>query len=148
MVKSNRCFSVFAPINFVVFLVGPVYLETHLIFLLGLSLRFYAEIYNNYNHDPLMCCRHVWGREAGWEGGVWARPQHWHLGTNQRTGEWVVYGLIHNIDTWEPIDLSTARSPVLVFMIYASLPWILIIIWEPYRSIIILLTNYRTRWLW
>ena len=38
------------------------------------------------------------------------------------------------------IDLSTARPPVLVFMIYASLTLILIIIWKPYRSIIILLT--------
>jgi len=35
------------------------------------------------------------------------------------------------------LDLSTARPPVLVFMINASLAWILIIIWKPYRSIII-----------
>jgi len=46
------------------------------------------------------------------------------------------------------IDLSTARPPVLVLMIYASLAWILIKIWKPHRSIIILLTNYRTRWWW
>ena len=46
------------------------------------------------------------------------------------------------------IDLSTTRPPVLVFMIYVSLARILIIIWKPYRSIIILLTNYRTRWWW
>jgi len=46
------------------------------------------------------------------------------------------------------IDLSSARPPVLVFMIYASLARILIIIWKPYRSIIILLTNYLTRWWW
>jgi len=50
--------------------------------------------------------------------------------------------------SWSVIDLSTAHPPVLVFMIYASLAWILIIIWKPYRSIIILLTNYRTRWWW
>jgi len=46
------------------------------------------------------------------------------------------------------IDLSTTRPPIQVFMIYASLAWIPIIIWKPYRSIIILLTNYRTRWWW
>ena len=43
------------------------------------------------------------------------------------------------------VDLLTARPPVLVFMIYASLAWILNIIWKPYRSILILLTNNRTR---
>jgi len=43
------------------------------------------------------------------------------------------------------IDLSTARPPVLVCMIYTSLAWILIIISKPYRSNIILLTNYWTR---
>ena len=46
------------------------------------------------------------------------------------------------------IDLSTASPPALVFMIYASFVWILIIIWKPCRSNIILLTNYRTRWWW
>ena len=46
------------------------------------------------------------------------------------------------------INLSTARPHALVFMIYASLAWTLIIIWKPYRSIIISLTNYRTRWWW
>jgi len=43
------------------------------------------------------------------------------------------------------IDLSTTHPPVLVFMIYASVAQILIIMRKPYRSIIILLTNYRTR---
>ena len=41
------------------------------------------------------------------------------------------------------IDLSTACPPVLVFMIYASLAWLLIITWKPYRSIMILLTIIR-----
>jgi len=49
---------------------------------------------------------------------------------------------------YQTIDLSTARTPVLVFIIYASLASILIIIWKPYRSIIILPTNYRTRRWW
>ena len=45
----------------------------------------------------------------------------------------------HKTMLW--INLSTARPSVLVFMICASLAWILIIIWKPYRSILILLTN-------
>jgi len=39
-----------------------------------------------------------------------------------------------------------ARPPSLVYIIYASLDWILIIIWKPYCSIKILLTNYWTSW--
>jgi len=53
-----------------------------------------------------------------------------------------------NICVQAEIDLWTARPPVLVVMIYASLARTLIIIWKPYRSILILLTNYRTRWWW
>jgi len=44
-------------------------------------------------------------------------------------------------DNW-PID-SPPSCPGL--HVYASLAWMHIIIWKPYRPIIILLTNYRTR---
>jgi len=92
------------------------------------------------NHIWLM-----WGNTALLVNHIWLMWGNTALLVNHI---WLMWGtsyceiiLIHWTFNW-----STARPPALVFMIYASLTWILIIIWKPYRSIIILLTNYRTRW--
>ena len=64
----------------------------------------------------------------------------WHK-TIEFDGLWIVSWKIPLF--FMSIDLLTARPSALVFMIYASLAWILITIWKPYHSNIILLTKYR-----
>ena len=56
---------------------------------------------------------------------------------------WYIYKFTDCIYRYQTCQYLTYLS-----MIYVSLAWILIIIWKPYRSIINLQTNYRTRWWW
>ena len=71
-----------------------------------------------------------------------ALPGQYVVGLNEQ----VDLNFREKIVNYQSIDLSTARTPVLDFIIYASLDWILILIWKPKSSIIISLTNDRTRW--